>query len=179
MKVFFYCSTCFECYYIHPQELATVCRCIVLFRCVLVYWCGLAGVFSNKIFLLQQYTALDRILSYIHIFGNKTGCHTSRKQNFILNPYAQISSKSVQQFHRLSIRTKCTYADELIGFHLKHRIQKDTETYTLSRPRLKCDGTRAETRFRLSAKRTSPFKSAERASVQSTAGSRDVRHQRQ
>ena len=24
---FFYCSTCFECYYIHPQELATVCGC--------------------------------------------------------------------------------------------------------------------------------------------------------
>jgi len=29
-----------------------------------------------------------------------------------------------------------------------------------SRLSLKCDGTRAETRFRLSAKRTSPFKSA-------------------
>ena len=43
MKVF-YCSTCFECYYIHPQEPATVCRCIVLFGCVLVYWCGAAGV---------------------------------------------------------------------------------------------------------------------------------------
>jgi hypothetical protein len=41
------------------------------------------------------------------------------------------------------------------------------------RLRLKCDGTRAETRFRLSAKRTSPFKSAV-ASVQSTAGSRGV-----
>jgi hypothetical protein len=40
--------------------------------------------------------------------------------------------------------------------------------------RLKCDGTRAETRFRLSAKRTSPFKSAG-TSVQSTAGSRCVR----
>ena len=40
--------------------------------------------------------------------------------------------------------------------------------------RLKCDGTRAETRFGLSAKRTSPFKSA-RASVQSTAASRGVR----
>ena len=40
--------------------------------------------------------------------------------------------------------------------------------------RLKRDGTRAETRFRLSPKRTSPFKSAE-ASVQSTAGSRGVR----
>jgi hypothetical protein len=39
---------------------------------------------------------------------------------------------------------------------------------------LKSDDTRAETRFRLSAKRTSPFKSAG-ASVQSTAGSRGVR----
>ena len=36
------------------------------------------------------------------------------------------------------------------------------------------DGTRAETRFRLSRKRTSPVKSV-RASVQSTAGSRGVR----
>ena len=42
------------------------------------------------------------------------------------------------------------------------------------RLRLKCDGTRAETRFRLSAKRTSSFKSAG-ASVQSTTGSRGVR----
>ena len=36
------------------------------------------------------------------------------------------------------------------------------------------DGTRPETRFRLSPKRTSPFKSVG-ASVQSTAGSRGVR----
>ena len=42
------------------------------------------------------------------------------------------------------------------------------------RLRLKCDGTRAETRFRLSAKRASPFKSAG-APVQSTTGSRGVR----
>jgi hypothetical protein len=40
--------------------------------------------------------------------------------------------------------------------------------------RWKCDGTRAETRFRLSAKRTSPFKLA-RASVHSTTGSQGVR----
>jgi hypothetical protein len=40
--------------------------------------------------------------------------------------------------------------------------------------RLKCDGTRPETRLLLSAKRTSPFKSAG-ASVQSTTGSRGVR----
>jgi len=39
---------------------------------------------------------------------------------------------------------------------------------------LKCDGIRAETRFRLSAKRTSPFKSAG-ASVQATTDSRGVR----
>ena len=39
---------------------------------------------------------------------------------------------------------------------------------------MKCDGTRAETRFRLSAKRTSQFKSAG-ASVQSTTGSRGLR----
>jgi len=46
--------------------------------------------------------------------------------------------------------------------------------HSLCRLRLKCDGTRAETRFRLSAKWTSPFKSAG-ASVQSTTGSRGVR----
>ena len=47
-------------------------------------------------------------------------------------------------------------------------------TLNTRRLRLKCDGTRAETRFRLSAKGTSPFKSAG-ASVQSTTGSRGVR----
>ena len=41
------------------------------------------------------------------------------------------------------------------------------------RDELKCDGTRAETIFRLSAKRTSPFKSAG-TSVQSTTDSRGV-----
>jgi len=39
---------------------------------------------------------------------------------------------------------------------------------------LKCDGTRAENRFRLSAKRASPFKSAG-PSVQSTTSNRGVR----
>ena len=39
---------------------------------------------------------------------------------------------------------------------------------------MKCDGTRAETGFRLVAERTSPFKTAG-ASVQSTTGSRGVR----
>ena len=44
----------------------------------------------------------------------------------------------------------------------------------MSKLRLKCDGTSAETRFLLSANRTGPFKSM-RVSVQSTTGSRGVR----
>jgi len=46
--------------------------------------------------------------------------------------------------------------------------------YNISIARVERDGTRAETTFRLSPKQTSPFKS-KGASVQSTAGSRDVR----
>ena len=59
---------------------------------------------------------------------------------------------------------------------LKHKYKSSLSfrLRTVSRPRLKCDGTRAETRFLLSAKRTSPFKSAG-TSVQPTAGSRGVR----
>jgi hypothetical protein len=44
----------------------------------------------------------------------------------------------------------------------------------MSRGQMKCDGTRAETRFRPSVKRTCPFKSAG-APVQSTTGNRGVR----
>jgi hypothetical protein len=50
----------------------------------------------------------------------------------------------------------------------------DSTWTNCNRLHLKCDDTRAETSFRLSAKRTSPFKSAG-ASVQSTTGSRGVR----
>ena len=49
-----------------------------------------------------------------------------------------------------------------------------SQVVAVCRLRLKCDGTRAETRFCLSAKRTSPFKSAG-ASVQSTTGNQGVR----
>jgi len=65
-------------------------------------------------------------------------------------------------------------------FHTKQasaRCGQDVHCFSVKpggRGQLKCDGTRAETRFRLSAKRTAPFKSAG-ASVQSTTGSRGVR----
>ena len=49
-----------------------------------------------------------------------------------------------------------------------------TTSYEVCIARAKRDGTRAETRFRLSPKRTSPFKSVG-ASVQSIAGSQGVR----
>jgi hypothetical protein len=55
------------------------------------------------------------------------------------------------------------------------RIARRIHTLRIcSRLRFKCDGTLAETTFRLSAKRTSSFKSAG-SSVQSTTGSRGVR----
>jgi hypothetical protein len=63
-----------------------------------------------------------------------------------------------------------------LSFQLMCRCKycRCTLMYVSRRLRLKRDGTRAETRFRLSPKRMSPFKSAG-ASVQSTAGSRVVR----
>jgi len=51
-----------------------------------------------------------------------------------------------------------------------HRLERTR----IGKGQLKCDGTIAETRFRLSAKRTSPIKSAG-ASVQSNTGSQGVR----
>ena len=71
------------------------------------------------------------------------------------------------------------YLFDDVCFNFSDRIVADDKdkpdaTAGKSRGQLKCDGTRAETRFRLSAKWTRQFKSAG-ASVQSTAGSRGVR----
>ena len=55
-----------------------------------------------------------------------------------------------------------------------HLYRRDTVTATFDIARAERDGTRAETRFRLSPKQTSPLKSVG-APVQSTAGSRGVR----
>jgi hypothetical protein len=60
------------------------------------------------------------------------------------------------------------HADHVTRAHFLCRCE------SVGRLCLKCDGTRAEIRFCLSAKRTSPFKSAG-ASVQSTTGSRGAR----
>jgi hypothetical protein len=57
---------------------------------------------------------------------------------------------------------------------LKQTSMEGTNSEICVRQHLKCDGTSAETRICLSAKWTSPFKSAG-AAVQSTTGSRGVR----
>jgi hypothetical protein len=62
----------------------------------------------------------------------------------------------------------------LPGERLGVKLQQGWGCFLCCRLRLKCDGTRAETRFCLSAIWTSPFKSAG-ALVQSTTGSRGVR----
>jgi hypothetical protein len=86
----------------------------------------------------------------------------------------------------LSFARSCAYVSvafeaEIISLSVDYRLERTFEhtckcnrECTCYRLRLKCDGTRAETRFRLSAKRTSPFKSAG-ASGLSTTGSRGVR----
>jgi hypothetical protein len=61
-----------------------------------------------------------------------------------------------------------TSSKSLSSFDIEHRRAVS------GRLRLKCDGTRTETGFRLSPKGTIPFKSVG-ASVQSTAGNRGVR----
>ena len=75
---------------------------------------------------------------------------------------------------------KCVYALPLTTdkdgdlWQTLNPVRLSAGSHGRGRLRLKCDGTRTETTFLLSGKRTSPFKSA-RASVQSTTGSRGVR----
>ena len=82
----------------------------------------------------------------------------------------------ISQYYRAAAKRAKWGRDRLCLGHLQ---VKERSAYWLPvvqfslRGQLKCDGTRAGTRVRLSAKRTSPFKSAG-ASVQSTTGSRGL-----
>jgi len=66
----------------------------------------------------------------------------------------------------MKFRTECVLRVKnvrlmmLIAWHCCAHWSAATAHWICSRDQLKCDDTRAETRFRLSAKRTSPFKSA-------------------
>ena len=74
---------------------------------------------------------------------------------------------------RTSVRTQLALII-MTSWRMLMAVYCEHHTEHVSRLRLKRDGTRSETRFRLSAKRTSPFKLAG-ASVQSTTASRGVR----
>ena len=80
--------------------------------------------------------------------------------------------------HDQYILFHCLLNSLLLCIHFISYLNSESVLYILwvksIRLRLKCDGTRAETKFCLSAERMSLFKSAG-ASVQSTTGSRSVR----
>ena len=80
----------------------------------------------------------------------------------------QFSTFCVHTTHSLNVPHVCHETTACVIPVHKHVKE------TGGRGQLKCDGTHAETRFRLSAKQMSPFKTAG-ASVHSTTGSRGVR----
>ena len=92
------------------------------------------------------------------------------------------SSNTEAQFPLLQLSNKCLRTQNIGTLTQIYKKQQYLSfawgmvAFLVSMARAEHDGTRAETRFRLSPKRTSPFKSAG-ASVQSTAGS-EVWHQR-
>ena len=82
------------------------------------------------------------------------------------------SGLEVHQKISTELRANCLHLDDTPSFYIFLSLWP--AQLGTCRLRLKCDGTRAETIFRLSATRMSPFKSAG-ASVHSTTGSRVVR----
>ena len=92
--------------------------------------------------------------------------------NFILGPLSTDcpltdTHRDGQTERQIDNKSETEHWDEVTD----RSLWNDSSLY---QGQLKCDGTRAEARFRLSAKRMSPFKLAG-ASFQSTTGSRRVR----
>ena len=98
-----------------------------------------------------------------------------------VNRAVQVSAITTNMSSRRSLLTHHLYQHSWFilntrtaNVKLERIIKKTFQNTVTGRRQFKCDGTGAETRFLLSAKRTSPLKSAE-ASVPSTTGSRGVR----
>jgi hypothetical protein len=81
-----------------------------------------------------------------------------------------VNCSCASEVYRKRQNCSCPHHGGILG----ERKYSFTDFLDLCRLRLKCDGTRAETRFCLSTKQTSPLKSAG-ASVWLTVGSRGVR----
>ena len=95
----FYCSTLYESYYIHPQEPATVCNCIVLFWCVLLYLCGSAGVgwYPNAGWCTTC-TNLHSDTTLIDPNATNTPVHTETKQyTYIQSPAPEDECNNIRK----------------------------------------------------------------------------------
>ena len=114
------------------------------------------------------------IVSYVSDAGNvcKIGCLRSVDSALCKPPTYRLGP--IEQYASRPVRLRPTENYRWISAFLRHMTSTLCD-YTETRiARAERDDTRAETRFRLSPKRTSPFKLVG-ASVQSTAGSRGVR----
>ena len=94
--------------------------------------------------------------------------HTSMYESFTNE------RKDSELFFRLGTRFFLLHSIQWSSRQRNFLLRGTGDPFLGSRLHLICDETRAETRFRLSPKRTSPFKSAG-TSVQSTTSSRGVR----
>ena len=91
----------------------------------------------------------------------------------VRNKFSKIPPSTAMHFATSVRRSRGVWVDLHVSL-CTQQLSNASKQFVSCRGQLKCDGTRAETRFRLSAKRTSPFKSAGR-SVQSTTDNRGVR----
>ena len=113
----------------------------------------------NKLIVKQKFCASSWLITEIIILR----CTVSKVSKFC--PLYRRLSRCL---NLMNLPT-CTNRDNIeISTHNQDSDRPSGMLHRAGRLRLKCDGTRAETRFRLSAKRTSPFKSAG-ALLQSTS----------
>jgi hypothetical protein len=115
-----------------------------------------SNLFSSTLWF---YSSFSRLFYLLNIWS--TGLQPAARQHNIMRPAATFvnyiyTTILTQKFRLLGISLIiCQGAAREPGAALCHGL---TTLITVGRLRLKCDGTRAETRFGLSAKRTSPFK---------------------
>jgi hypothetical protein len=114
-------------------------------------WCSISAQRWN--FAILPYAS--------HTLNNTSTCHVHKFEALLF--WTRISD-SKNQYSGLKISTKLylTKGSKWITYSENTKCVKFQTicTEALGRSQLKCDGTCAETRFHLSAKRTSPFKTA-------------------
>ena len=142
---------------------------------------------QKYVFIIREIMPLTKLSGMPQSFNQSTFSYLGPLRFFLIFCHISLSLQNVFVPSDFSAKLWRLFSS-LHFFHMLHphhppefdtnNIWRGTKWRSWQRPcvrlRLKCDGTRAETRFRLSPKRTSPFKSAG-ASVQSTTGSRGMR----